>query len=174
MARDSSRGMRTSLVVSRGTNKCILKFRLKLYRVYKPFSLKLQYRTKKMFKKTHLLLLLLVPRAPDSSRGMMTSLVVSRGIYKCILKFRLKLYKPFSLKLQYHKEKMLKKTHLLLLLLVPRAPDSSRGMRTSLVVSRGTYKCILKFRLKLYKPFSLKLQYRKEKMLKKHICCCYC
>ena len=51
------------------------------------------------------------------------------------------------------------KTHLLLLLLVPRASDSSRGMRTSLVVSRGTYKCILKFRLKLYKPFSLKLQY---------------
>ena len=43
------------------------------------------------------------------------------------------------------------KTHLLLILLVPRAPDSSRGMRTSLVVSRGTYKCILKFRLKLYK-----------------------
>ena len=104
----------------------------------------------------------------------MTSLVVSRGTYKCILKFRLKLYKPFSLKLQYHKEKMFKKTHLLLLLLVPRAPDSSRGMRTSLVVSRGTYKYILKFRLKLYKPFSLKLQYRKEKMLKKHICCCYC
>ena len=87
---------------------------------------------------------------------MRTSLVVSRGTYKCILKFRLKLYKPFSLKLQYRKEKMLK-THLLLLLLVPRAPDSSRGMRTSLVVSRGTYECILKFRLKLYKPFSLKL-----------------
>ena len=67
-----------------------------------------------------------------------------------------------------------KKTHLLLLLLVPRAPDSSRGMRTSLVVRRGTYECILKFRLQLYKPFSLKLQYRTKKMLKKHICCCYC
>ena len=51
------------------------------------------------------------------------------------------------------------KTHLLLLLLVPRAPDSSRGMRTSLVVSRGTYKSILKLTLKLYKPFSLKLLY---------------
>ena len=50
------------------------------------------------------------------------------------------------------------KTHLLLLLLVPRASDSSRGMRTSLVVSRGTYKSILKFRFKLYKLFSLKLQ----------------
>ena len=127
-----------------------------------------------MLKKTHLLLLLLVPRVPDSSRGMRTSLVVSRGTYECILKFRLKLNKPFSLKLQYRKEKMLKKTHLLLLLLVPRAPDSSRGMRTSLVVSRGTYECILKFRLKLYEPFSLKLQYRTKKMLKKHICCCYC
>ena len=56
---------------------------------------------------------------------------------------------------------------------VPR-DKSSRGMRTSLVVSRGTYECILKFRLKLYKPFSLKLQYRTKKMLKKHICCCYC
>ena len=61
---------------------------------------------------------------------------------------------------------MLKKTHLLLLLLVPRAPDSSRGMRTSLVVSRGAYECILKFILKLYKPFSLKLQYRTKKMFK--------
>ena len=49
----------------------------------------------------------------------------------------------------------------MLLLLVPRPPDSSRGMRTSLVVSRGTYKYILKLRLNLYKPFSLKLQYRK-------------
>ena len=66
------------------------------------------------------------------------------------------------------------KTHLLLLLLVPRAPDSSIGMRTSLVVSRGTYECILKFRLTLYKPFSLKLQYRTKKMSEKHICCCYC
>ena len=132
--------MRTSLVVSRGTYECILKFRLKLY---KPFSLKLQYRTKKMLKKhiCDLLLLLLVPRAPDSSRGMRTSLVVSRGTYECILKFRLKLYKPFSLKLQYRTKKLEngKKTHLLSLLLVPRAPDSSRGMRTSLVVSRGTY-----------------------------------
>ena len=97
---------------------------------------------------------------------MRTSLVVSRGTYKCILKFRLKLCKPFSLKLQYRKENMLKKTHLLLLLLVPRAPDSSRGMRTSLIVSNGTYECILKFRLKLYKPFSLKLQYRTKKCLK--------
>ena len=132
--------MRTSLVVSRGTYECILMFRLKLY---KPFSLKLQYRTKKMLKKhiCDLLLLLLVPRAPDSSRGMRTSLVVSRGTYECILKFRLKLYKPFSLKLQYRTKKLEngKKTHLLSLLLVPRAPDSSRGMRTSLVVSRGTY-----------------------------------
>ena len=63
---------------------------------------------------------------------------------------------------------------ILVLLLVPRAPDSSRGMRTSLEVSRGTYKSILKFRLNLYKRFSLKLQYRTKKMFKKHICCCYC
>ena len=104
--------------------------------------------------------------ARDSSRGMRISLIGSWGTYKCILKFKLNLYKPFSLKLQYRTEKIFKKTHLLLLLLVSRAPDSSRGMRTSLVVSRGTYKCILKFRLKLYKPFSLKLQYRTEKMFK--------
>ena len=105
---------------------------------------------------------------------MRTSLVVSRGTFKYILKFKLNLYKPFSLKLQYRTEKMLKNTFVELLLLVPRAPDSSRGMRTSLIVSRGTYKCILKFRLNLYKPFSLKLQYRTEKMFQKHICCCYC
>ena len=86
---------------------------------------------------------------------MKTSLVVSRGTYKGILKLRLKFYELFSLKLQYRTKKMFKKAHLLLLLLVPRTPDSSRGMRTSLVVSRATYKCILKFRLKLYKPFSL-------------------
>ena len=118
--------------------------------MYKPFYLKLQYRTEKNVKKTHLLLFLLVPRPPDSSRGMRTSLVVSRGTYKYILKFRLNLYKLFSLKLQYRTEKNVKKTHLLLFLLVPRPPDSSRGMRTSLVVSRGTYKCVLKFRLNLY------------------------
>ena len=99
--------------------------------------------------------------------------MVSRGTYECIIWFRLKLYKPFSLKLQYRTKKMFK-THLLLLLLVPRAPDSSRSMKTSLVVSRGTYECILKLRLKLYKPFSLKLQYRTTKMVKKHICCRYC
>ena len=119
-------------------------------------------------------MLLLVPRAPDSSRGMRSSLVVSWGTYKCILKLRLKLYKPFSPQIAIPYKENVQKTHLLLLLLVPRAPDSSRGMKTSLVVSRGTYKCILKYRLKLYKPFSLKLQYRTKKMFKKHICCCYC
>ena len=80
---------------------------------------------------------------PDSSSGMRTSLIGRRGTYKCILKFR------FPQIAILYKENV-QKTHLLLLLLVPRAPDSSRGMRTSLVVSRGTYKCILKFRLKLY------------------------
>ena len=47
------------------------------------------------------------------------------------------------------------------------ARDSSRGMRISLIGSWGTYKGILKFRLNLYKPFSLKLQYRTEKKFKK-------